>query len=164
MDLPIKNGGSFHSFLYVYQRVCFLKSHRLLLFDSPKSWTECWPRKGSFQRVCSLFVETQLKKQKPVNMYCESYRIIHSLAIFWWSISHFLFSIIIICDVILPIDEVIFFQRGRLKPPTRSQSCKVVANEVYIQCGKCCKHSNHCLFLSNPKLQPFRVSDADLTL
>jgi hypothetical protein len=25
VDLPIKNGGSFHSFLYVYQRVSHLK-------------------------------------------------------------------------------------------------------------------------------------------
>ena len=28
MDFPIENGGSFHSFLYVYQRV-FLTSHSL---------------------------------------------------------------------------------------------------------------------------------------
>ena len=39
MDIPIKNGGSFHSFLYVYQRVMGLFMFHLEKFDHDRTKT-----------------------------------------------------------------------------------------------------------------------------
>ena len=36
VDFPLKNGGSFHSFLYVYQRVTLLDAIENVVFVSPK--------------------------------------------------------------------------------------------------------------------------------